>query len=276
MHPSFKPELEQIEEHLRSVLKHTEPCPLPGLNRFWETMSYSLFSPGKRFRPLLSLLTAKALEKPQALALPIASAVELIHTYSLIHDDLPCMDNDDFRRGMPTSHKKFGEAQALLAGDGLLTLAFGVLSEAPAPDTAVVVRLLSKAAGPVGMVGGQVLDIDAKAPNVEQLHEIHQRKTGALIRVAVEGAARLCGATPEQVEKLRAYGEHLGMAFQLADDIQDFNPEEPEKVSYVTLLGLRPTLMRLEESSQAALAALTSFPQAEGLRLLVRLNRERV
>ena len=276
MHPSFQHELDLIDNHLRMLLRSGSSCPRPELQRFWESLSYSLFSPGKRFRPLLSLLTAKALGRPAEVAMPMAAAVELIHTYSLIHDDLPCMDDDDTRRGLPTSHKVFGEAMALLAGDGLLTLAFGVLARSPSPQAARAVSLLSEAAGPRGMVGGQVLDIEAKKPNVELLEQIHQRKTGALIRVAVEGAAVLCEANPEQVERLGAYGDHLGMAFQLADDLQDFDPEDPEKVSFASLLGLRPTLMRLEESSQAALAALDGLVSADGLRLLVQLNRERV
>lgn len=273
----FKYELELIELHLRSILQTQVQCPLSQLERFWESMAYSLFSGGKRFRPLLSLLAARALDRPPEQVLALASAVELIHTYSLIHDDLPCMDNDDMRRGVPTNHKVFGEAGALLAGDALLTLSFGILAQSPSPHAATAVSLLSSAAGPIGMVGGQVLDIECEEPDVAQLREIHSRKTGALIRVSVEAAAVLCGAEIEQIESLRNYGEVLGMAFQLADDLQDFDPEEPEKVSFASLQGLRPTLQRLEEASQDALYAIADFPEtAEGLRAMVRFNRERI
>lgn len=272
----FKAELDLIDTHLRVVLGSSN-VPLPELARFWESMSYSLFTDGKRFRPLLALLTAKALGRPPEAALTLASAVELIHTYSLIHDDLPSMDNDDFRRGKPSNHKVYGEAGALLAGDALLTLAFGVLAQAPSPRAATAVALLSTAAGPRGMVGGQVLDIESAKPTVELLTEIHQRKTGALIRVSVEAAAVLCGAEQKQIERLREYGEHLGLGFQLADDLQDFNPDKPEKISFASALGVHETLRRLERSCQDAMACLADFGSAaEGLRRMVQLNRERV
>lgn len=272
----FKSELELIDTYFRSVFRFQNACPLPELERFWESLKYSFFSDGKRFRPLLAVLTAKALGRPPEQTLTLAAAVELIHTYSLIHDDLPCMDNDDMRRGKPTNHKVFGEAGALLAGDGLLTMAFGILAQAPSPNAAMAVSLLSYAAGPRGMVGGQALDIESAKPSEALLSEIHQRKTGALIRVSVEAAAVLCGADPKQVESLKAYGEHLGMAFQLADDLQDHNPENPEKISYASLLGIQETLKRLELSSQKAMDALELFPEATGLRRMVALNRERV
>lgn len=272
----FKSELELIETYFLSLFKQQSGCPLPELERFWQSMTYSVFSDGKRFRPLLALLTAKALGRPPEAALALAGGVELIHTYSLIHDDLPCMDNDDLRRGKPTNHKVYGEAGALLAGDALLTMAFGIVAQAPSPNAATAVSLLSLAAGPRGMVGGQALDIETSKPTEALLTEIHQRKTGALIRVSVEGAAVLCGADGQQCEKLRGYGEHLGLAFQLADDLQDFNPDRPEKISFATLLGVPQTLQRLEQASQQALEALESFPQADGLRRMVHLNRERV
>src|SRR4051812_20197694 len=137
----FKSELELIDTYFRSLFRFQTPCPMPELERFWESMAYSIFSEGKRFRPLLSLLTAKALGRAPEQVLTLAAAVELIHTYSLIHDDLPCMDNDDLRRGKPTNHKVFGEAGALLAGDALLTMSFGILAQAPFPGAAVAVSL---------------------------------------------------------------------------------------------------------------------------------------
>lgn len=276
-HGLYKSELDLIDVHLRSVMRFQAHSGLAQLEHFYDSLTYSLFSDGKRFRPLLSVLTAKALGRPPEQVLPMAAAVELIHTYSLIHDDLPCMDNDDLRRGRPTNHKIFGESGALLAGDGLLTLAFGVLAQAPSPAAAQACALLSEAAGPRGMVGGQALDIEADKPGLELLKEIHARKTGRLIRVAVQGAAVLCQATPGQIEALTTFGEELGLAFQLADDLQDFNPEKPEKVNFASTLGLAETIRHLEESSQDALAAIAELPaSADGLREMIRLNRERV
>lgn len=273
----FQGELGLIEDHLRSQLKSDFRCPLPALERFWQSMEYSLHTGGKRFRPLLSVLTAGALKAPLDKVLNLAAAVEMIHTYSLIHDDLPCMDNDDIRRGRPTSHKVYGEAGALLAGDALLTLAFGVLTKSPSLATARVVALLSEATGPLGMVGGQVLDVELSRPDLATLSEIHARKTGCLIRVSVEGAAVLCEATDKPCGALRAYGERLGLAFQLADDLEDFDPSRPEKVSFASLLGVEETRRRLFEVSESALKEVEMFGEAaEGLRRMVLLNRDRV
>ncbi|NJL25267.1 MAG: hypothetical protein HC902_08870, partial [Calothrix sp. SM1_5_4] len=159
----------------------------------------------------------------------------------------------------------------------LLTMAFGVLAQTPSKNAATCVALLSIAAGPVGMVGGQVLDIETAKPDEKLLEEIHRRKTGALICVSVEAAALLCEAEARQIECLKNYGEHLGLAFQLADDLQDFDEGDPEKISFCSLLGVTETLMRLEQSSEAALAALQEFsPVADGLRRMVQLNRDRV
>jgi geranylgeranyl diphosphate synthase type II len=273
----FKAELELIERHLRSVLSEQIPAPHPSLLKFWECMNYSLLSEGKRFRPLLALLTARSLNKPMEQALPMAAAVELIHTYSLIHDDLPSMDNDDFRRGRPTNHKIYGEGQALLAGDGLLTLAFSALAESKSEGLRHALRLLAEAAGPCGMVGGQVMDIASENPDGHLLAEIHKRKTGALIRVSVEGTAALMHCLLEQQKELALYGEKLGLAFQLADDLQDFDPNKPEKVNFAARVGVAETKRLLATASQEALAALEKFDEtAEGLRQMVRFNSERV
>lgn len=273
----YKTELEMIERYLRSVLNELLPVPHPSLTKFWEGMNYSLLSEGKRFRPLLSLLTAKSLDKPLEAALPMAAAVELIHTYSLIHDDLPSMDNDDLRRGRPTNHKIYGEANALLAGDGLLTLAFTCLAQSKSEGLRPALRLLAEAAGPVGMVGGQVMDIASQNPDESTLAEIHKRKTGALIRVSVEGTAALLHSLKEQQKELGQYGEKLGMAFQLADDLQDFNPDKPEKINYVARMGVDGTKKFLEKTSAEALNALSRFDEAaDGLRQMVRFNLERV
>lgn len=273
----FESELTAIESHLRGVLSDKIPSPSPELLQFWECMNYSLLASGKRFRPLLSVLTAKALGRPLQEALPLATAVELIHTYSLIHDDLPVMDNDDMRRGRPTNHKVYGDAQALLAGDALLTAAFGALAESESRHLRQALALLSDAAGPRGMVGGQVLDIAAREPNEKLLAEIHKRKTGALIRVAVEGTAVLLGASDEQVKLLQTYGENLGMAFQIADDIQDYNPNNPEKINYVRRLGMDETKKLLNHVSTEAERTLTTFGSAaEGLMKMIQLNRQRI
>lgn len=272
----FKAELDVIDRHLRSALSDQVPAPHPLLVPFWECMNYSLLSTGKRFRPLLALLTAKSLDKPLESALPMAAAVEFIHTYSLIHDDLPSMDNDDLRRGRPTNHKVYGEAQALLAGDALLTLAFSALSESRSPDLRKALKLLAEAAGPLGMVGGQVMDVAAKDPDASVLAEIHARKTGALIRAAVEGTAALLGALPEQMRELRTYGEKLGLAFQLADDLQDFDPKKPEKINYAAKLGADECRKLLKQAGGEALAALSNFDEsADGLRYMIRFNFER-
>jgi geranylgeranyl diphosphate synthase type II len=270
----FRPELDALEVYLRSALN---PMPHAALERFWESMFYSLLSDGKRFRPVLSLLTAKAFAKPYEMVLPLAAAVELIHTYSLIHDDLPLMDNDDMRRGRPTNHKVYGDSMALLAGDGLLTAAFSLLAQSSSPHAITAVHLLSEAAGPRGMVGGQVMDIETKNPDAAMLEEIHKRKTGALIQVSVEAAAVLCGATPEQQRALAEYGAALGFAFQLADDIQDYNPDKPEKINFVSVLGLEPTREKLKRVSEDAFESLFIFPEsADPLRAMITMNAERV
>jgi geranylgeranyl diphosphate synthase type II len=273
----FNKELTLFDTYLKSVLAKKRPCPSPALEGFWECMGYSLHSEGKRFRPLLALLTAKALKKDPERVLPLAASVELIHTYSLIHDDLPVMDDDDVRRGRPTNHKVFGEAPALLAGDALLTLAFGILAEADSPCAPEAIRLLSKAAGPAGMVGGQVLDIEAKDLTQDKLADIHRLKTGALIAVSVEAAAALLGASPEERAALSEYGRQLGLAFQLADDLQDFDPENLETVNYANLIGVEGTRRYLERVSGEALAAIKDFDSsAESLREMIRLNSKRV
>lgn len=276
----FPGEMERIENHLRFVVETLSPCPHPGLKTLWKSVEHSLFSGGKRFRPLLSVLTAEALDRDSDRVLPLAAAVELIHTYSLIHDDLPCMDDDDVRRGQPTNHKVYGEAMALLAGDGLLTLAFLAVAQSPAAPAAVVqaVQCLATAAGLSGMVGGQVLDVGyQKEQGIEMLERVHALKTGALIRSAVEGAALLSEASPDQLAQLKDYGSRLGWAFQLADDIQDADEKETqEAVSYVALLGEVKTRELLAEVSAKAHQALEGLPHPEGLHFLIDMNLQRI
>jgi geranylgeranyl diphosphate synthase type II len=188
-------------------------------------MRYSVMAGGKRIRPVLCIEAANIF-RPDEAVLHVACAMEFIHTYSLIHDDLPALDNDDLRRGMPTCHKKFGEAMAILAGDGLLTLAFETLSKAALPpDRCVaVIREIATAAGTVdGMVGGQVADVEAegKPANPDILEYIHKSKTAALIRASIVSGALAGGASSQDVERLRRFGNLIGWAFQVTDDILD-------------------------------------------------------
>lgn len=196
-------------------------------------MRYSIFGGGKRLRPVLVLAAAEAVGGAPEPLLPVAAALELIHTYSLIHDDLPAMDDDDFRRGRPTSHRVFGEAVAILAGDALLTEAFGLLT---GPECAschdprrllTVIQEVASAAGSRGMVGGQTLDIASEGQKVDAAHleSLHRHKTGALIRAALRAGALLAGATPGQLTAVTAYGEAVGLAFQIADDILNVEGE---------------------------------------------------
>jgi geranylgeranyl diphosphate synthase type II len=189
-------------------------------------MRYSLFAGGKRIRPILCIAAARAVSDNTDGVIAAACSLELIHTYSLIHDDLPALDNDDYRRGKLTNHKVFGDAMAILAGDALLTLAFQVLAELDAPDDRKtrLVAELSTAAGTVGgMIGGQVADLEGegKDPNPKLLETIHRAKTGALLRASLRMGAMYAGATDEQYGALSCYGEHVGLAFQIVDDILD-------------------------------------------------------
>lgn len=242
------------------------------MGRIGEAMRYSLFPGGKRFRPVLCLAAAEALGVDRSLAMPAACAFEMIHCFSLIHDDLPCMDDDDMRRGKPSSHKAFGEALALLAGDGLNTWAFHVATQAKAPAEANlrVVRELAEATGHPGMIGGQVIDLDGQQGSVdrEQLRAIHRAKTGALIRGAVRCGAILGGANEEQLAALTGYGERVGLVFQITDDILDAE-EDPEPVSFPALFGLEESHRMAREATLEAVALLEPFGQkAEPLRAL--------
>lgn len=191
-----------------------------------QAMRYSVFAGGKRIRPILCLETARVFDPNVATAHYPACAIEFIHTYSLIHDDLPALDNDDLRRGKPTSHKKFGEATAILAGDALLTLAFETIAAAPVDANRRVAMLaeISSAAGTInGMVGGQVADLEAEGKRIDpqMLEYIHRSKTAALIRASISSGAICAGASPEDVARLRDFGESLGLLFQVTDDILD-------------------------------------------------------
>lgn len=226
---SWKRHLQSVEHALLAALPEVGDCP-PQLR---EAMEYSLMAGGKRLRPVLTLLACEACGGKANDALPAACALEMVHTYSLIHDDLPAMDNDDLRRGRPTNHKRFGEAAAILAGDALLTLAFELLaSRTQTPDIAAACVLdLALAAGAGGMVGGQVADLEAEEivptfdPEIDgaRLISIHRRKTGALIACATSMGARIAGAGERTRQSLVEYGQHIGIAFQITDDLLDIS-----------------------------------------------------
>ncbi|HOE67639.1 MAG TPA: polyprenyl synthetase family protein [Candidatus Hydrogenedentes bacterium] len=252
-----------------------------------EAMAYSLFAGGKRLRPALVLGACEIVRGDDAPALPAACAIEMIHTYSLIHDDLPCMDDDDLRRGRPTLHKVHGDAIAVLAGDGLLTMAFDVAAQT---GNLAVVRELAQAAGVTGMVGGQALDMQSENQQLtlDELRHLHACKTGALIRVAARMGAILGGASQTQLEVLTAYGEAIGLAFQIADDVLDVVGDEANlgkrtgaddarnKSTYPALLGLDGARQRAKVAIDQAIEALRAFgEEANPLRDLARFVVER-
>jgi geranylgeranyl diphosphate synthase type II len=258
-----------VDEYLRSQFRPGEGCP----GSLAEAMRYSLLAPGKRLRPLLVLMAHEAAGGQETLALPAAAAVEMIHTYSLIHDDLPAMDDDDLRRGLPTCHKKFGEALAILAGDALLTLAFGVLAGNYPPATAAACcRELANGAGAAGMVGGQVLDLacENQACSLEVLNNVHARKTGALFRACLRlGAWTAQGERPRGpdaalLDCLEGYGRCFGIIFQITDDLLDVESTSEQtgkrtqkdagrgKLTYPGQLGLDESRRRAQELGREA------------------------
>jgi geranylgeranyl diphosphate synthase type II len=253
-----------------------------------EAMAYSLFAGGKRLRPALAFGACELICGDDAPALPAACAIEMIHTYSLIHDDLPAMDDDDLRRGMPTCHVKFGEATAILAGDTLMTMAFDVLADAGRTD---VIREVARASGVNGMAGGQILDLEAEENPVDLagLQAIHRAKTGALIRCSVRTGAMLGGADAAQLDALTRYGEAIGLAFQIADDVLDIVGVEADigkpvgsdakshKVTYPVLVGIDESRRLANEAIDEAIDALALFDptRAASLRALATYIIER-
>ena len=254
----------------------------PDWRDLYESMRYSLLAGGKRIRPVLTLEFARLAGLADwKTALPMACALELVHTYSLIHDDLPCMDDDDLRRGRPTNHKVYGEATAILAGDGLLTAAFQVLAGASLPAERVVeaVACLSREAGPEGMVGGQALDMagEGRALTRKELERLQSLKTGALISAAAELGCIAAGGTAEQRAAVRTYAQCLGRAFQIQDDILDVtgtaeelgkpagSDQVNEKSTFVTALGLEESHALVHRLTDQAEAALEGFDQPEFL-----------
>lgn len=263
-----------VEVHLAGVFQND-----PRYADLQEAMEYSLLSGGKRIRPVLTLETCRMCGGTVQAALSFACGVEMIHTYSLIHDDLPAMDNADLRRGYPTNHTVYGEATAILAGDGLLTAAFGQLAGASLPPERIVtaVSCLSAAAGPVGMVGGQAMDMagEGRALTREELELLQSLKTGALISASAELGCLAAGGGPEQIDKVRRYAQALGRAFQVRDDVLDVISSDQElgksvgsdraneKNTFVTALGLDGCQALVEHLTQMAIDALDGFEHPE-------------
>jgi geranylgeranyl diphosphate synthase, type II len=297
MHPDF---LLQYLEARKKIIDEALDSYLPGEDQYppeiFKAVRYSLFAGGKRIRPILCLAAAEAVGGDVDQAMPVACALELIHTYSLIHDDLPAMDDDDYRRGMPTSHKVFGEGIAILAGDALLTEAFRILSEREllkkaSPETILdVMREIAVAAGYFGMVGGQVVDLqsEGQAVDADTLHYIHMHKTGSMIVASVRAGALLFGAGEKDVEALSLYGRHVGLAFQVADDILNVEGDRRMmgkgtgsdsgrgKMTYPALMGVDASRVKAADLVEAALTAIGHFDdRAIPLRMIASYITER-
>ncbi|WP_088536682.1 polyprenyl synthetase family protein [Geobacter sp. DSM 9736] len=277
-----------VDEALERYLPKEDELP----SILHKSMRYSVFAGGKRIRPILMLAACESVGGDLSHAMPAACAMEMIHTYSLVHDDLPAMDDDDFRRGNPTNHKVFGEAVAILAGDALLTQAFILMSrnvngsKPSAERLLAVIQEISCCAGSHGMVGGQVVDMESEGNqeiDLPTLQYIHTRKTGALMKASVKAGAILGGADDSAVSSLTRYGEAIGLAFQIADDILDIvgtteelgkdagSDEARGKATYPALMGLAESKRRAAELVDMALDALSSFDsKADPLREIAR------
>lgn len=272
-----------IDQALEQLLPPSDIYP----GKIYEAMRYSVFAGGKRLRPILLMAAADAVGRDGQSYLPVACGLEMIHTYSLIHDDLPAMDNDDYRRGKLTNHKVFGEGMAILAGDALLTAAFAVMLEQAAVETDVllrVIREIAAAAGAGGMIGGQTVDLLSAGQQLDlnTLQYMHQAKTGALFKAALRAGALLAGGTERQVDALTGYAEYFGLAFQITDDILDVTGSQVElgkpvgsdirnsKATYVSLYSLPEARRMAQTAVDKALQSLEGFKvEADRLRELV-------
>ena len=258
----------RIEAYLQECFKDDAPQ-----KELFDAMRYSLLAGGKRLRPVLTQAFCELCGGNAEEALPFGAAIEMVHTYSLIHNDLPCMDNDDYRRGKPTNHRVYGEATAVLAGDALLTAAFSQLAKAKLPAERIVeaVRVLSLCAGELGMVGGQVLDMDAEERECteQEVYDIQSRKTGALISAACQLGVIAAGGGEAQRAAASAYAESLGLAFQIEDDILDVVGDaqklgkavgvDEKKNTFVRLYGIEKCREMIKDETDKAIAALTAF-----------------
>jgi geranylgeranyl diphosphate synthase type II len=278
------------KQRIDAALEDLFPVAVGLQKKVIEAARYSLFAGGKRIRPILCLASAEVCGGSVEPVIPAACALEMIHTYSLIHDDLPAMDNDDFRRGVPTNHKVFGEAMAVLAGDALLTEAFEFLAmgrdQGIAADKILeVIRIAVTAAGYRGMIGGQVIDLECENRQVDlaTVEYMHIQKTGALLSASLEIGAILGGGGENQVKALKTYGHHMGLAFQITDDLLDIEGDAvlmgkkpgsdlaKNKMTYPALLGLAQSKDAAKEHVDRSLEALTLFEErAEPLRAVAR------
>jgi len=265
---------ERLLEMKRSVENYLEKVLQGDDSRLYAAMRYAALSEGKRFRPLLLMASGQSFGASPEILLPFACALEFIHNYSLIHDDLPSMDNDDWRRGQPSCHRAFGEDVALLAGDSLLTLAFEVMSKAPVPEELIANKIaamaeVSRQAGPRGMIAGQFLDISLQPSELteELIFELMQKKTGALIVAAAKVGALLAGASEEEVSLMESFGQRLGLAFQVRDDILDAgqsNSQLIERPNYAQLVGLDKARQLLKSLVQEAINLLQKANRLSG------------
>ncbi len=266
---SFLSEYEKRKEAVDIYLKEILPSQKLPQGVLSEAMAYSVLAGGKRIRPVISVFAAEALGASAKDVLPYGAAIELIHTYSLIHDDLPCMDNDDLRRGKPTNHKVFGEATATLAGDALLNFAFetALKAKTPAEKKVKLIRIIAEASGYYGMIGGQIIDMEGEKRRLsgDEIRNMHAHKTGALIKAAASVGAVSAGENEYYFDE---YAENLGLAFQLKDDILDvtattedlgkpvMSDEKNEKTTFVTVYGIDGTKRLLEEATERAISSL--------------------
>jgi len=284
----FKEYIDLTEEGLKRYLI-IEETPQ---KKVFDAMGYSLFAGGKRLRPMIMMMTAKMLGKEPNIVLPFACAMEMIHTYSLIHDDLPAMDNDDLRRGKPTNHKVFGEATAILAGDGLLTRAFEIVSSykencVSSEQVLRAINVLATSAGANGMIGGQIVDIESHDEDLDLLRYLHSLKTGAIIRSSGVIGAILSGATEKQIKAIDDYCYNLGIAFQIQDDILDVlgdeatlgkpigSDAENNKSTYISLLGLEKSQELSIKHTNISIEALSIFENADELIFLAKTLTDR-
>lgn len=273
---TFETYLQQKKQAVDSRLAQLLQTDQPRFARLYEAMNYSLLAGGKRLRPILLLTTVEALGKEAAPYLDLACALECIHTYSLIHDDLPCMDDDDLRRGRATNHVVYGAGLATLAGDGLLTFAFELLARQQVEPEKLCrcIEIIAKAAGPAGMVGGQAFDLASNgemAIGREGMELLHRSKTGVIFQAAIDMAAVLADASAAEAKALDAYAQQLGLTFQITDDILDVvgdekllgkpvgSDEKNDKATYVTIFSLDEAKRMAQEAAAKADAALAPF-----------------
>jgi geranylgeranyl diphosphate synthase type II len=278
---TFRKEYERLLEEVNSYLEHIITESEGPESIIYKAMNYSLNAGGKRLRPILAYAAAELLDVDKSIVAPYAAAIEMIHSYSLIHDDLPCMDNDDYRRGKLTNHKVFGEAIAVLAGDALLNKAFEKMLEDMALETDCnmlkkkvhAAKIIATASGTSGMVGGQVVDLESEEKHITQetLMYMHRKKTGALIKASVMAPAVLSDINSNKRKALEAYAEYIGIAFQIKDDIMDVEGSLEEmgkssgkdlergKSTFITLFGLEESKRKLYETINEAVASLEIF-----------------